>query len=430
MWNPVLPAIALSWWVFRAWTGAVTWTTVAGLVVSVLWLVLAIAIRRAGGDGPEALLNDKPAPANDDAQLRQAVATVREIQRRNAMPPPTVPTQGEIRATARPAIFIKRAAFPVPLDRPGRSYFGGLPRLPPELAWPEKATDERVALTFLAQIDLAELPEIDSSPLPRSGTLYFFSDTNNDGGEPMVCRVLYYAGDASTAAIRDLPDNARPYGIGGEPWPWLADESVWARTNFRFPLEFAKVSSYRDYFIEEGASYPPARNKEALDKLIGDEIEKRFGPSAAPAQTMWDTLRQTREEWPFDWADDETRAAFRHELRGSPDAARDLPSIVVAACYVSASHDALDVIPQTYRNLLAEASAPSLRSPRHQMLGHALPVQWAPIQHAADVLLLQLMGDDGLGWHSNIGCTLQFWISADSLERLDFDAVELTLECD
>jgi hypothetical protein len=40
------------------------------------------------------------------------------------------------------------------------------------------------------------------------------------------------------------------------------------------------------------------------------------------------------------------------------------------------------------------------------------------------------MGHEALGWHSNIGCALQFWVSADALQRRAFDTVEMTLECD
>ena len=100
------------------------------------------------GDSPESVLTDKsvlykttegrppiapptPGRPQHDAQLRDAVAMIRQMQREKAMPPPPVPTEEEIRATARPATFLRRSVFPVPLHAPGRSYIGGLPRLPP-----------------------------------------------------------------------------------------------------------------------------------------------------------------------------------------------------------------------------------------------------------------------------------------------------------
>jgi uncharacterized protein YwqG len=523
LWHPLLPAIALLWYGFRVWTGTATWTTAAGIAGAITWLIWGIRIWRSG-EAPESVLTDEsalrkttegrppiapptPGRSHHDEQLRQAFELIRRMQREQAMPPPPVPTEEEIRATARPAIFLRRSVFPVPLRAPGRSYIGGLPRLPPELPWPEKETYERFALTFLAQIDLAELPEIESSPLPRSGTLYFFSDPNSDGSEPADGHVLFYAGDATNVPLRDLPKNARPYiaNACGDPWPWLAEESVWARTNFRFPLGFAKFDSYREYFLEEGARHLPPRNKQAFDDLLGDELERCFGPLSPAPPGQWEIFRQDREEWPFAWTaieygaraivkavqdvssqrgmtkeaserasegasayerigaaalrwveraatetaharpDAQTRAVFRSEWRAlvdefcatskhlnvyGPDWNNELLNVLVASCYVCASNDALDAIPEIYRSALAQAAAVRLHFPMHQMLGHGMQVQWAPIYHADEVLLLQLLGDDALGWHSNCGCALQFWISANALKQRNFGAVEMTLDCD
>jgi uncharacterized protein YwqG len=51
------------------------------------------------------------------------------------------------------------------------SRLGGRPNLAPDLPWPE--WDEE-PLAFVAQLDLAEIPEIAGFDLPRSGALYFF----------------------------------------------------------------------------------------------------------------------------------------------------------------------------------------------------------------------------------------------------------------
>lgn len=483
MWNPLLPAIVFAWWVFRIWTGTVTWLPVAGIVVSLLWLALAILVQRAGAESLEELLADKSTPPEGtttappvrgtpeyDAYMRQAVARIREIQRINALPPPPPPTADEIRATAQPAICLRQATFPVPLDQPGRSYIGGLPRLPPEIPWPESATHEVFGLTFLAQIDLAELPQIESSPLPRSGTLYFFEDTSGDGSEPSDSRVLYYAGDTADVPFRDLPKNARGYiGYGrGDPWPWLAEESVWARTSFRFPLEPAKVTSYRDsgprhppppnpweIFKEDREEWPFAwtvidHGARAIVHAVREVTRWREPTEAAPvyerigsAASKW--VERAATEAPHARPDDETRAAFRSEWRAlvdefqatsqrlktyGPNPGNDLLDIVVASCYVCASNDALDVVPEMYRNGLEQVSAARLHSPMHQMLGHGERVQSAPIDHADDILLLQLVGDPAIGWHSNIGCVMQFWISPEALEQRAFDGVVMTLDCD
>jgi hypothetical protein len=88
------------------------------------------------------------------------------------------------------------------------------------------------------------------------------------------------------------------------------------------------------------------------------------------------------------------------------------------------------VIPEMYRQALEEWNDPSVTFPKHQMLGHGDKVQWAPVEYAQHTLLLQLIGDLGIGWHSNDGCTLQFWIEPEALRQATFESVEMTLECD
>jgi uncharacterized protein YwqG len=83
----------------------------------------------------------------------------------------------ELEETALPAVLVRRSDLPVPLTHTARSFFGGLPGLPPQLEWPTaevsaNKTSETVALTFVAQIDLAEVPGSGWSPLPKRGTLY------------------------------------------------------------------------------------------------------------------------------------------------------------------------------------------------------------------------------------------------------------------
>jgi uncharacterized protein YwqG len=68
----------------------------------------------------------------------------------------------------------KPAVHLVHTDSPSRSYFGGLPPLYDGFQWPEKGG---LALSFLACIDLAEIPgEAGLDWLPQSGRLLFFYD--------------------------------------------------------------------------------------------------------------------------------------------------------------------------------------------------------------------------------------------------------------
>ena len=430
-----------------------------------------------------------------DWKARQDAAEPAEEE--NPAPEPGLPTEKQILATSRPAIFLQRSALPVPLDHPGNSYLGGNPRLPPEMAWPD-------ARPFLAQIDLAELPR-KSSPLPRKGTVYFFADVNDDCPEPSDCRVLYHPGDASSLPFRDPPDEVRAYSRGGaewdfgsEPWAWLPVTSPWARTPFRFPFEFSVFDSVRDYLIEEDAHSPPMRDRKVFDRLMEAEATRRLGPRApSPETEPWRIFREVGDDWPFAWVaidygarcivneirkalisregmearseyqaisdaatkwieraarqaphdrcDGEVRNSFAKEWRAM---AADFTSlskrlnahyrlddgklrdVLIAACYTCASQGGASVIPDRYRTALEQMNDAHANFRRYQMLGHGECVQFAPIEHAEDVLLLQLFGDGTLGWEGGSGCVYQFWVSTADARKGDFDSVEMTLDCD
>ena len=77
------------------------------------------------------------------------------------------------------ASLVRPSDLPVPLSHPARSFFGGLPKGLRKFEWPRGkilAADlrerEAVALTFIPQIELSELPDFDAlSHLPQVGTL-------------------------------------------------------------------------------------------------------------------------------------------------------------------------------------------------------------------------------------------------------------------
>ncbi len=71
----------------------------------------------------------------------------------------------------------------------GASRIGGIPDLPPGFAWPES---EGRKIQFLAQIDFAQMPRWDDSPLPADGWLYYFGLYEND--QDHVTAVHYFRG--------------------------------------------------------------------------------------------------------------------------------------------------------------------------------------------------------------------------------------------
>jgi hypothetical protein len=103
----------------------------------------------------------------------------------------------KLEAGARTAVLVRRSDLPVPLAHPARSFFGGLPKMPSDFVWPRAGVTwdnevEQVALTFIAQIDLSELPTSDvSAVLPARGTLYVFSSSVFEGeGNPPLPHIV------------------------------------------------------------------------------------------------------------------------------------------------------------------------------------------------------------------------------------------------
>jgi len=107
---------------------------------------------------------------------------------------------------ARPAIHLIRG------EPGGFSRLGGLPEMPAHLEWP---VWKGKPLSFLAQLDLAEMSAVLPAFLPTSGYLFFFYDQDQDvwGFDPEDFggwRVLHATGDR-TAWVKRSP----PPGLGG-----------------------------------------------------------------------------------------------------------------------------------------------------------------------------------------------------------------------
>lgn len=113
------------------------------------------------------------------------------------------------------ATFVVEAAM-VEGTPPGRSKIGGVPDVPAELEWPHERDADGAPLTFVCQIDLAEVHPHDlEHALPATGMLWLFSIADGD-------RAYGYEIDDSTTAIIYRPDPgplapAEPPEIEGEP---------------------------------------------------------------------------------------------------------------------------------------------------------------------------------------------------------------------
>jgi len=164
-----------------------------------------------------------------------------------------------IEGMATHCVLFERVSHPL-RSKDVNSYFGGQPRIPPGLKWPEwsDSCGSALALTFIAQIDLSEIPRTPKlNALPRSGTLFFFfnpkwSDASLDNESQGLGCVLYCSDDT-----RLLPEHVEPenliacYGDQSySEYEWLAhtrsDLHQYPRSFPKWPVKAHLVTGYRD----------------------------------------------------------------------------------------------------------------------------------------------------------------------------------------
>jgi uncharacterized protein YwqG len=220
----------------------------------------------------------------------------------DGLPASTTSKREELEAAAQTALLVRRTDLPVPRTHPARSFFGGLPKLPAEFDWPRAYVTsvdepEPVALTFLAQIDLAELPDFDARPyLPPTGTLYFFCSSVFMGESSPPCRIVFHPDRADQLPERAPPADLMP--LAGEDGDyqvkWLDPATdFYSKVEFKYPISFLPFQDF-------GFKDDPAGGALLIDSLCG-----ALG-SGEPRRD--DLLMHRRadgfvadEDWPFNW---------------------------------------------------------------------------------------------------------------------------------
>ncbi|MCG2638677.1 DUF1963 domain-containing protein [Bradyrhizobium sp. GCM10023182] len=207
----------------------------------------------------------------------------------------------ELEEAALPAVLVRRNDLPVPLAHPARSFFGGLPKLPPQFEWPvaevtANETPETVALTFVAQIDLAEVPGSGWSPLPKRGTLFFFCSSVFVGEGNPPCRVLYSPTGGGAHPGRSPPPNLMPLaGTDGDAQVRWLDPALdfHSKVEFKYPLSFLP---FRDVYSDQDA---------AGGEFMIEELCRVLGPGEPRAPDLLQSRRardyEKDEDWPFNW---------------------------------------------------------------------------------------------------------------------------------
>lgn len=104
----------------------------------------------------------------------------------------------------------------------GNSRIAGRPDLPPSIKWP--ITEDGEAYTFLAQINLSELPLLPTDHWPSSGMLYFFLGLDEPAYD-IDHQVFYYDGDLADLTLASLPEGLEE--INGEERDFISHRVTW-----------------------------------------------------------------------------------------------------------------------------------------------------------------------------------------------------------
>jgi hypothetical protein len=127
--------------------------------------------------------------------------------------------QEAIRAKREGVLLVRRALRPG--EEPG-SYIGGLPRLREDLEWPVSARTG-IPLSFVAQIDLRDVPRPRGVFFPAEGLLWFFADFSEEQFiDDRHTRVLFDPHTRTVAREREAPANLPSlWPRGHDPYGWL-----------------------------------------------------------------------------------------------------------------------------------------------------------------------------------------------------------------
>ncbi|MEK3785266.1 YwqG family protein [Paenibacillus sp. FSL K6-1230] len=162
--------------------------------------------------------------------------------------------------------FIKAGA--ADYGRVCSSRIGGEPDLPEEWAWPLTKDDVPVPMTFLAQLNLAELQDVDATgQLPAKGMLYFFVGVDEPAYN-IEHRVLYAKEEElPTARRRSTPEETA-----------LEEEFNGYQLAARPSLE-APNYAYVDYDVIEDEEHEYEDYEDLLLSMNGeeDDVAVMFG---------------------------------------------------------------------------------------------------------------------------------------------------------
>ena len=197
-----------------------------------------------------------------------------------------------ILAAAAPCLLLhggdEEAAGPIPV---GASRLGGRPDLPDSAVWPE--VDGQL-LPFLAQLDLAALPPLPASPLPRDGWLSVFACVDS-------AVALHHRGDRAALSPRHVrEDRILPDGSGDRRYDPVPIASARPAVSLTADGVFEALMVGRD----EGdfPEIPPDQHRrlidlcgelnpsDSYDSRLGDVVGQLLGHPSFPGASPRDAV--------------------------------------------------------------------------------------------------------------------------------------------
>ncbi|WP_407315394.1 DUF1963 domain-containing protein [Pseudomonas sp. nanlin1] len=213
-------------------------------------------------------------------------------------------------AHRKTGIVLQRAYPPTSFPRV-RSRLGGLPQLPQAFEWPIGVSYGKSApMHFLAQIDCAELPRVESM-MPTQGMLFFFAVNDEeqiwdtDAPQERV-RVLYALDVPADQPERQAPEQLRPIrdvNAANSPYTepgWLLPGETGPRLHVQWPLVARQIETWPyDMPKSEGRCMPDvaAYHQRWSELSLGAAVAATGLMPNSDAVFRWE--RPLSQDWKF-----------------------------------------------------------------------------------------------------------------------------------
>ena len=211
-------------------------------------------------------------------------------------------------------IVLQRAYPPTAFPKV-RSRLGGLPQLPQTFEWPVGVSyGESTPMHFLAQIDCAELPRVESL-MPTQGMLFFFAVNdeeqiwNTEAPRERV-RVLYAHNVPEDQPVRQAPENLRPIldvKTVDSPYTepeWLLPGESGPRLHVQWPLVARRMDTWPyDMPTQEDGSRPDmaAYHQRWSELSLGAAVAATGLMPNADAVLHWEQPLSQTWKFPAQW---------------------------------------------------------------------------------------------------------------------------------